>query len=126
MEESLAAIPDAERVMVTDHEVFGYFADRYEFEVVGAVIPSFSTNAEPSAADLDELAEVIESEGIPAIFAESSKNSDLSEALADQVGGDVEVVELFSESLGEEGSGAETYLEMMQLNADLIAGALAS
>ena len=126
MEETLADVPDANRVLVTDHEVFAYFAERFEFEVVGAVIPSLSTNAEPSAADLDELAEVIETEDIPAIFADTTGNSNLPEALAEQVDGDVEVVALFSETLGEDGSGAETYLAMMQLNADLIAEALAA
>jgi len=111
---------------VTNHEVFGYFADRFDFEVVGAIIPSLTTNAEPSASDLDELVEVIEAEGIQAIFGETTQSSNLADAIADEVGGAVEVVELFSESLGEDGSGAETYIGMMQTNADLIATALSS
>ena len=108
---TLADIPAADRVLVTNHEVFGYFAARYGFEVVGAVIPSLSTGAEPSAADVDELAEVIDAEGVPAIFAETSSPVALADALADTAGHDVAVIELFTESLGETGSGAETYLD---------------
>ena len=61
---------------------------------------------------------------MPAIFAETSSSADLAEALADEVG-DVEVVELFAESLGDEGSGAETYVDMQRTNAERIAEALA-
>ncbi len=126
MEQTLASVPDDRRVLVTNHEVFGYFADRFDFEVVGAIIPSLTTNAEPSASDFDDLADVIEAEGIRAIFAETTQSSRLADVLADEVGDDVEVVELFTESLGEAGSGAETYIEMMQLDAERIAGALSS
>ncbi len=125
MEATLAVVPAADRVLVTNHEVFGYFADRFDFEVIGAIIPSLTTNAEPSAADLEELATLIDAEGIPAIFGETSQSSRLAEVLAEEVGNDVEVVELFSESLGEPGSGAETYVGMMMANAELIASALA-
>lgn len=119
----LTSVPAERRVLVTNHEVFSYFALRYGFEVVGAIVPSFTTGAEPSAADLDDLADVIEAEGVPAIFAETSQSTDLADALADEVG-DIEVIELFSESLGESGSGAETYVAMLQTNAQLIAAAL--
>ena len=126
MEATLDVVRDGERVLITNHEVFGYFADRFDFDVVGAVIPSLTTNAEPSAADLEGLADLIRDEGIPAIFAETTQSSRLADVLAAEVGEDVEVVELFSESLGEPGSGAETYLTMMALNAELIASALSS
>lgn len=124
LEALLADIPTEDRVLVTNHEVLGYFADRYDFEVVGAVIPSLTTGAEASAADVDELAHVIEEEGVRAIFGETSSPSALAEALADAAGGDVEVVALYTESLGDEGSGAETYLEMMRTDARLIHDAL--
>jgi zinc/manganese transport system substrate-binding protein len=120
----LADLPDERRVLVTNHEVLGYFADRYDFEVVGAVIPSLTTGAEPSAADIEDLAEVIEAEGVPAIFGETSSPSALAEALAETVGGEVEVVELFTESLGEPGSGAETYLDLLRTDAQRIHDAL--
>lgn len=123
IEETLAPLPDDRRVLVTNHEVFGYFADRYDFQVVGTVIPSSSTMAETSSGELEELADTIEDYGLPAIFAEPSEDSGRADTVADEVG-DVEVVELYSESLGEEGSGADTYVGMMRTNADRIAEAL--
>jgi zinc/manganese transport system substrate-binding protein len=123
IEDILAPVPEEDRVLVTNHEVFGYFADRYDFEVVGAVIPSNTTLAEPSSAELDELAETIEREGVPAIFAESTQSTDLADALADSVG-EVEVVTLFTESLDAKGSGAETYIDLLRTDAELVAGAL--
>ena len=98
-------------------------ADRYGFDVVGAVIPAGTTQAEPSAEQLDELAHTIEEQHVPAIFVETSSPTRLADALADEVG-DVDVVELFSESLGDEGSGGETYAAMMRTNARRIADAL--
>ena len=126
IESTLAPIPEERRVLVTNHEVFGYFADRYGFEVVGTVIPSGTTLAEPSSGELEDLAAVVEDRGVPAIFAETTQSTQLAEALAGSVGGDVEVevVELYTESLGEPGSGADTYLGLMRTDADLIAGAL--
>ena len=118
------AIPEERRVLVTNHEVFGYFADRYGFEVVGAVIPGGSTTDGASAGELAELAEQIEAEGVPAIFADTSSSDDLVEALAGEVG-DVVVVELYSESLGEPGSDGATYVEMIRTNATRMSSALA-
>ena len=111
--------------MVTNHEAFGYFADRHEFEVVGTVIPSGSTGGAPSAGELAELVEIIEAEGVPAIFGDTSAPSDVAEALAAEVGGDVQGVELYTESLGEPGSDGETYIAMVVTNAERISGALA-
>jgi zinc/manganese transport system substrate-binding protein len=120
----VSAVPAGRRTLVTNHEVFGYFADRYGFDVVGAVIPAGTTQAEPSAEQLAELADTIEERGVPAIFVETSSPTRLADALAEEVG-DVDVVELFSESLGDEGSGGETYAAMMRTNATRIADALA-
>lgn len=121
--EALGAVPEADRTLVTNHEAFGYLADRYGFRVVGAVIPAGSTQAAPSSSEVTELAEVIREAGAPAIFAETSSPTALADALAEDAG-DVEVVTLFSESLGDEGSGGATYLEMMRTDADRIAEAL--
>ncbi|MFP5255386.1 MAG: metal ABC transporter solute-binding protein, Zn/Mn family, partial [Acidimicrobiia bacterium] len=92
---------------------------------LGVIIPGGSTLAEPSAADLTDLAAAIERAGVPALFAETSSPARLAEALAGE-GADVEVVELFTESLGEAGSGADTYLGMVRTNAQRIADALAA
>lgn len=126
IEKLVAPLPDASRVLVTNHEVFGYFADRYKFEVVGAVVPSLTTAAETTPKELQELAKTMKDEGIRTIFAETTQSTDLAAALAKEVGGDVKVIELFSESLGEKGSGAETYIDMMRANAKLIATALSA
>ena len=124
VEATLVAIPDGRRVMVTDHDSFGYFAERYGFEVVGTVIPSGSTTDGASAGALAELAEVIEAEGVPAIFVGTTVSDDLTQTLAAEVDGDVEVVELYTGSLGEPDSEAGTYVGMVSTNATLMAEAL--
>ena len=121
--EMAEGLPAERRVLVTNHEVFGYFADQYGFEVVGTVIPSGSTADGASAGELAELAEIIEEEGVPAIFADVSSSDALAETLAAEVG-DVEVIELYSESLGESGSDGGTYIEMVMTNASRIGSAL--
>lgn len=123
IESLLAGVPEERRVLVTNHEVFAYFADRYGFEVIGTVIPSITTLAEPAPAELEALAHEIEEHEVPAIFAETTQSTRLADALASSVG-DIEVVELYTESLGGEGSGAETYVGLMRINAELIANAL--
>lgn len=121
--ETLAGLSDEQRVLITNHEVFGYFAEQYDFEVVGTVIPSGSTVDGASGGALAELAEEIEHEGVPAIFSDVSASDQLISALADEVG-EVDVVELYTESLGEEGSEGATYIEMVRANANRISAAL--
>jgi zinc/manganese transport system substrate-binding protein len=123
VEQIVSAIPAERRVLVTNHEVFGYFADRYGFEVLGSIIPAGDTLAEPSADELTDLAAAIRAAGVPAIFAETSSPTRLADALASE-GATVQVVELYSESLGEAGSGAETYVELILTDARRIAAAL--
>ncbi|MBL8777796.1 MAG: zinc ABC transporter substrate-binding protein [Acidimicrobiales bacterium] len=124
IEEELSAIPADQRVLVTNHEVFAYFADRYDFEVIGTVIPGGTTLAETSSQELTDLAAVIEENEVPAIFADASSPTELADALAEEGGLDVEVVALYSESLGEPGSDAETYLDMITSNSAAITAAL--
>jgi len=123
VETLLMAIPPDRRVLVTNHAVFGYFADRYGFEVAGTIIPSGSTADGANAQALVELAELIEHEGVPAIFTDTSSSGELASTLADEVG-DIAVVELFSESLGPDDSEGATYLDMVRTNAERIADAL--
>jgi zinc/manganese transport system substrate-binding protein len=124
LEELLAFLPEDRRAMVTNHEAFGYFADRYGFEILGVVIPGGSTLAQPSSAELAGLVEVMEQSGTRAIFAETSEPTTLADAVAAELGDDVEVVELFTESLGGPGSGAETLADMLLTNAGRISEAL--
>jgi zinc/manganese transport system substrate-binding protein len=117
-------VPVELRKMVTNHEAFGYFAQRYGFEIVGVVIAGGSTQAEPSSAELAELVDVMEDEGVRVIFAETSRPTTLADAVAAELGEDVEVVELYTESLGSAGSGVETLAEMLLTNAERIAAGL--
>ena len=120
---TLAVVPAPSRVLVTNHEVFRYFADRYSFEVVGSVIPSGTTNEAASSAALAELADAARAAGTRAIFVDSSSSDELARTVADEMG-HVEVVPLFTESLGEPGSGGERYVDMVRTNASRIAQAL--
>jgi zinc/manganese transport system substrate-binding protein len=122
--ETLAAVPAERRVLVTDHDALGYLADAYDFEVVGTVIPGGSTLAEPSSQELTDLVSVITDRQVPAIFASSANPSALVDAVAAETGSEVEVVELYVDSVGAEGSGAETYAGMVTTNAQRIADAL--
>ena len=116
-------IPPDRRRLVTNHHVFGYLADRFGFTVVGAVIPSGTTLASPSASDLADLATAVREAGVRTVFADSSQPDRLVQVLAEQAGLDVAVVPLFTESLTEDGGGAATYLEMMRANtADIVDG----
>ena len=115
-----AAVPPARRKLVTDHDAFGYFAHRYGIEVVGAVIPSQTTQAQPSAQDLSELAKTIEAEGVTAIFPESSLSPKVAEAIARQTGASADHT-LYGDTLGPAGSSGATYLGMEEANADAMA-----
>lgn len=120
----IATIEPDSRVMVTNHDSFGYFADRYGLKVVGVVVPGGSTLAESSARDLAGLVAAIRDNGVRAIFTDTTTSNALPEAVASELEPRVEVVELYSGSLGPPGSDAETYLDMMRVNAERIALAL--
>ena len=123
MTEQLGSVPAQRRNLVTNHHVFGYLADRFDYTVVGAVIPSGSTLASPSARDLDELAGAVREAGVRTVFADSSQSDRLVQVLAEQAGLDIAVVPLFTESLTADGGGADTYLQMMRSNTeDIVAG----
>lgn len=111
------SVPAARRKLVTDHDAFGYFADRYGVEVVGAVIPSQTTQAQPSAKDLSALAQLIEREQVKAIFPESSLSPKVAEAIASQTGASADY-SLYGDTLGPEGSSGATYLTMEAANAN--------
>jgi zinc/manganese transport system substrate-binding protein len=124
MTDAFAAIPAERRNLVTNHHVFGYLAERYDFRVIGAVIPGGTTLASPSASDLRDLVAAIEEAKVSTIFAESSQPDRLVQVLADGANIDVDVVELFTESLTNPGEGADTYLTMMRTNTERIATGL--
>jgi zinc/manganese transport system substrate-binding protein len=113
----VAAVPAADRKLVTDHDAFGYFAARYGITVVGAVIPSQTTAAQPSAGEITDLARLIRREHVKAVFPESSVNAKLAEAIAKQTGATADHT-LYGDTLGPVGSKGATYLQMEQANAD--------
>ena len=120
--EQVNTIPVERRLLVTNHEAVGYFAERYGFEVAGAVIPSLSTDAGTSAKELAALIEVIKTSGAPAIFLGEVENPDLANQIAAET--DVKVVDnLHLESLTV-GSPAATYIDMMKHNVNQIVEAL--
>ena len=123
VEEVLSGIPAEKRVLVTNHVVFAYFAERYEFEILGEIIPSSSTLANASAQQLATLAEELKSNQIRAIFADTSSSNVLAQTVAAEVDG-VEVVNLFTESLGDPDDTGASYIEMVRFNAQAIASAL--
>lgn len=113
-------IPAAERKLVTDHDAFGYFASRFGVDVVGAVIPSQTTQAQPSAKDVSDLIALIEAEGVKAVFPESSLSAKVADAIANQTGATADY-ELYGDTLGPEGSAGATYLGMEAANAEAMA-----
>ena len=115
----LAQIPPAERVLVTTHDALGYYARRYGLRVVGTVIPSLSTQAQASSGDLAELVDTIRRERVRAIFAESSVNASVEDAIAQETGARVGRP-LWADSLGPAGSSGATYEGSVRANTSAI------
>jgi ABC-type Zn uptake system ZnuABC Zn-binding protein ZnuA len=121
--EQVATVPPERRILVTNHESFGYFADRYGFTIVGTVIPSVSTGSSPSAQQMAHLVEAIKASGAPAIFLETGSNPDLARQVAEAA--EVRVVtELYTHSLATQDGMPLTYLEMMRHDVQEIVEAL--
>ena len=118
-----SSIPKTNRKMVTNHDAFGYFAAYFRFTIVGAVIPSGSTESEPSAKALGELSKTIKREGVRAIFTENIVNSKLADAIAKESGAKV-APPLYSDALGTKGSSGETFVKAFRFNVDTIVAAL--
>jgi len=121
--EQVKPIPVERRLLVTNHESFGYFADRYGFTIVGAVIPSVSTGASPSAQQMAQLVEHIRATGAPAIFLETGTNPQLARQLAQETGIKV-ATGLFTHSITEANGPAPTYIDMMKYNVKAIVDGL--
>lgn len=118
----IETIPAERRKLVTDHETFGYFADEYGFTIVGALIPSLSTAAEPSAQALAQLQDQLAAEGVKAIFVGTTVNPRLAEQMAQDLG--IQVVSLYSDSLSAPDGPAATYLDFMRYNVNAMVTAL--
>lgn len=114
------SMPAARRLLVTNHQSLGYFAQRYGFTIVGTVFPTTTGEGSPSARQMAELISAIEESGAPAIFLETGSNPDLAEQVARETGAIV-VTDLQTNSLDED---APTYIDMMRWNVDVIVEAL--
>jgi ABC-type Zn uptake system ZnuABC Zn-binding protein ZnuA/ABC-type Mn2+/Zn2+ transport system permease subunit len=113
----LAGVPPAQRKLVTNHDAFNYFAKRYGIAVIGAVIPSQTTQAQPSAGDVAKLTDQIRREHVKAVFPESSLSPKVVDAIARDTGASANQT-LYGDTLGPKGSAGGTYLRMEQANAD--------
>lgn len=122
IEENVERVPAEQRLLVTNHDAFTYFVDAYGLTFVGSVIPSFDDNAEPSAAEIDDLVAKISATDVQAVFSEASISPKAAETIAREAGvtvysgGDA----LYGDALGPEGSDGATYLGSQEHNVRLI------
>lgn len=120
--EQVSQVPESNRKIVSDHQVFGYFADRYGFENAGAVIPSFSSASQPSAKEVAALEDTIKNLNVPAIFVGVTANPTLAESVAADIG--VKVIPIYTGSLSEPGGSADSYLAFMHTDIAAMVNAL--
>jgi len=123
IKDQVSQIPPIQRLLVTNHESLGYFAARYGFQIIGSLIPSFSTDASPSAQQLAQLTDAIRSTTAKVIFLDVGNNLQLAEQIASETKTKV-VTDLYSESLSSVDGPASTYLAMMKYNVSIIVSAL--
>lgn len=119
---TLASVPAARRKLVTDHDNLGYLAAAYDLTIVGAVIPSLSTMAAPSAQELAALQQQITQEGVKAILVGNTVNPNVAQQLARDTG--AVVTAIYTDSLSDANGPAATYIEMMRYNLAQIVAAL--
>lgn len=121
--QQVSTLPADKRVIVTNHESFGYFADRYGFTIVGTILPGVSSVASPSAQDLAALTDRIRAAHVKAIFLETGANTQLADQIARETGVKV-ISDLYTHSVSAADGPAPTYLEMMRYNVRTILSAL--
>ena len=119
--EQVSAVPSERRLILGSHDYYRYFAHRYDFEVLGIIL-SVAEDVEPSAEHLAGLVELMRERNLQAVFGETTARERLASALANEAG--ATLVRLYSDSLGPEGSGAATYIEMVKFNVMLVVEAL--
>jgi ABC-type Zn uptake system ZnuABC Zn-binding protein ZnuA len=125
IKEEVKIIPPDERLLVTNHESFGYYADRYGFKVIGTIIPNFSSASSPSAKEVSRLIEKIKAANVRAIFLETGSDSKIADQIANETGITV-VTELLTHSITETGGPAPTYIDMIKFDTKTIVESLMS
>jgi ABC-type Zn uptake system ZnuABC Zn-binding protein ZnuA len=123
LREQTQTIPAEKRLIVTNHESFGYFADRYGFKIIGTIIPSVSTGATPSAQQLARLVDHIKATGASAIFLETGTNPQLANQISKETGVKV-ITDLYTHSITPPDGSAPTYIDMMKYNTKIIVESL--
>lgn len=121
---SMATLPADRRVMVTNHDAFGYFADRYGLEIVGVVIPGGSTLANPSSAEIANLVKLIDELGVPALFVETTESDRLAIAIASETKSPITVVELLGASLAPAGEPGDSLISLLLVDTERIVAGL--
>ncbi len=127
--EQAASLPDAKRKLVTDHDVFSYFAEEYGFEIIGAIIPTMSGGAEVSARHLAGLVDLLRRENIGTIFIGATAGRSvrsLANSLAAELDRDIQIVSILTGSLTKPGGAGDTYIDYMEYNIEKIFAALAA
>ncbi len=125
--QQVETIPPADRKLVTDHTTFTYFADEYGFELIGAIIPSFTTTSGASAGDIANLVEIIRAEEVPAIFISATADQgiqSLAQTVAAESGVEISIIPLLEGSLAPAGERGDTYLDFMAYNVEQIISGL--
>ncbi|MEW6503958.1 MAG: metal ABC transporter substrate-binding protein [Chloroflexota bacterium] len=120
--QQVAQIPPENRKLVTDHMVFGYFAERYGFEQIGAILPGYSTAAQPSAQEVAAIEDAIRQFGVKAVFVGKTINPNLAQRVAEDTG--IQLVSLYTGSLSAPDGEAGTYLDYLRYNVTQIVNAL--
>jgi len=120
--QQVAQIPPENRKLVTDHQVFGYFAERDGFEQIGAIIPGYSTAAQPTAQEAAAIEDAIRGLGVKAVFVGKTVNPTLAQRVAEDTG--IRLVGLYHGSLSEPGGEAGTYLDYLRYNVTQMVNAL--
>ena len=118
----VSSIPEKDRKLVTDHLVFGYFSDRYGFSQVGAIIPGFSSLAEPSAQDIAQIEDSIKAMGVKAIFINLGTNANIAQRISEDTG--TKLVSLYMHSLSDKGGEAGNYIDFIRFDVSAIVNAL--
>lgn len=125
--QTIREVPRSQRKIVVDHEAFGYFADEYGLEAVGAIVPSTTDTAEPSARDIARLVDLIREAEVQAILVGRTASralTRLAQTIADEVGRPIRIVPMLTGSLAPAGEPGDTYLGFLRYNAEQIAFAL--
>jgi manganese/iron transport system substrate-binding protein len=120
--EQIATIPAANRKIVTDHQLLGYYVNEYGLEMAGAIVPGYSSLSEPSAQELAAIEDAIRQTGVKAVFVGNTVNSNLAERVSEDTG--VTLVFFYTGSLSPADGDAPTYLDYLRYNTNAFVTAL--